>query len=233
MAAAAGDGNWLAGGPRISQADITTAVADRRRREALMKAVILEFSDSNMAGYEWSWVFSLTRGEKGSVTLLAEQRGGDSEDEESKIVPVRDLSDGADLYEALEGMLQETGYDILDMDLASVEQRMASIAPKLLENFRRAPEILKLREEERRNKDAQERDLRLAPFRERIDTYLSGIEDRPLRYPGGAGYVGSRRSQIKAFIENHVVRTRELPKGMHAIKLNNFGFGHHDFGDFA
>jgi len=90
-----------------------------------MKQLILEFSGSNMASYSWSWEFYLTSSKRGKLTLSARQIV--SEDAPMRIDPVRELHNGADVYEALSAMVEEAGYSLEENDLPAIANEIRSI----------------------------------------------------------------------------------------------------------
>jgi hypothetical protein len=64
-----------------------------------VKTMILTFSDSNMAGFSWSWNFYFEDQKKGAYGLSCEQVTTD-DDEAITIEPVSGLRSGADVYNA-------------------------------------------------------------------------------------------------------------------------------------
>lgn len=213
-----------------------------------MKNLILKISDSNIAGFQWRWEFYLESERDGSYTLSCRHivtedeltttdpigRQQDCDDLPSNFDPIRELRDGADIYEALEGMMSEAGYSLGQFYLPQIADEIAKINAVAADGFRCGPELLEKRTEAEDIKKAAEREASLLPFRETIDRYIVRFSDKPLRYPGGAT-CGTARAWAKRFIEDYVIANGRLPTGEHDIKVRINGGSYsgpaHDFSD--
>lgn len=121
-----------------------------------MSTVIYTFADSNMAGQEWRWSFTLARAEDDTLELNALQEfiDGDEDDEPLKINPRSGIEVGADLYEAFGAMLDEAGVEIETISLGPIAQRVAKIDAKIAADFRNGAKIIEARfEAEARRQD--------------------------------------------------------------------------------
>jgi hypothetical protein len=78
--------------------------------------------------------------------------------------------------------------------------------------------------------EAERREKILAPYQERIATYVLGFSDERLRYPGGGSY-GTLRSWAERFIEEYLLAHGELPRGEHYITVKGYSGPKHDFSD--
>ena len=193
-----------------------------------MKKPIFETWDSNMAGQEWRWVFSLEKCANDTFTLSGKQTLVEPEyDEESfEIEPVSGLRRGTDIYEQFQMMLSEAGEDIQDLDLDAIADAFIEFDPKAAHHFRRGEELLERHAEWGQRRRQRVDTKKLAPFRDKIDAYCANLDDsRPTRRP-------SERTRVRAFLEGYVRRFRETPTGLHTWNMGGgWGSGSHDFGD--
>ncbi len=103
------------------------------------KAIIYSFSNSNMAGHEWLWTFTLQRAPDGTFTLSAKQKliRRDRGDEPFDIDPVTAITSGSEVYEQLCEMLSDPFVDddptALDGD--EIAAAIATIDVALAEEF--------------------------------------------------------------------------------------------------
>lgn len=194
-----------------------------------MKRLIYKFSDSNMAGYSWSWEYYLTSPKRGRLTLTGRQIVSD--DEPRRIDPRRGLRDGVDVYEALSAMIEEAGYSLAADDLPAIAREIVVLDADVAEQFSNGPELAEERGEVKKKQFADEREAILHPYREIIDNYVLKFSDDPLRYPGGMTTYGTRRGWAKLFIEDYVVANGRLPTGEHRIEIRGYSGGSHDFSD--
>jgi hypothetical protein len=190
---------------------------------------IWSFSDSNMAGDRWKWVFSVRTDTEGTLSLRSSQKVKGQEDWE---FVSDDLMGGADIYEALQQQLSEFNYDISSAPLEEIAKKLAKFGKTTADNFLNAEAILEAREEE---EEADEESLRaqsLAPFREVIDRYVLRFSDTPHRFPGSTGTYGSPRLWATRFIENYLIEHGKLPTGQHWIKVQEGGASYSGEGHF-
>ena len=188
------------------------------------KHLILSFSDSNMAGYNWRWEFYVQRHAK-AWRLSARQVV--CEDMPMVVEPRSGLTDGAEIFDALRYMLQETGYDLDPDRVPDIAAAIEKMDPVLADEFRRGEEIIEEREAVEEERVAKERVAKLAPYRERIDRYVERFSDDPRK-----GWA-SARTCARVFIENYVVEHGRVPAGRHVIEWRGYSGPAHDFGDFA
>lgn len=121
-----------------------------------MPVAILHFSDSNMAGYEWTWTFYLDRTANGRFTVSCKQM---VTEESALRVPARKgLRDGADVYGALEEVVSEARYCLDDFDAGPIASEVKKVDPSLVDQFLRGPEILEQRQEKENEVRAAERE---------------------------------------------------------------------------
>lgn len=191
----------------------------------MMKHLILSFSDSNMAGFRWRWEFYVQRYAKAwrvSARQIVE--------EESPMViePRPGCTDGADIYEALRAMVEEAGYSLDPDDLQDIGKILAELDPKVADEFCRGEAIIERREAAAAKRALEERERRLAPFRERIEKYVLRFSDSEFRFGGR-----SKRALARSFIENFVAEHGSLPTGVHVIRVQAYAGEQHDFGDFS
>src|SRR5262249_55446225 len=92
---------------------------------ARMKVEILTFSDSNMAGYEWSWSFFVNRTANHRFTLSCKQTV--LEDTPTKIPAVVGLRDATEIYSALSGMLHEAGCSLPELDQNKIAAALGTL----------------------------------------------------------------------------------------------------------
>jgi hypothetical protein len=87
-----------------------------------MRGEIRRFSDSHLAGYEWTWKFILERQMDGTFSLSAEQHMADPEDDADvlPIEPVHQLRRGADVYERLDEMLNVVCENLEQFDVEDI-----------------------------------------------------------------------------------------------------------------
>jgi hypothetical protein len=192
-----------------------------------MKRTIYRIEDSNMAGFEWWYRFTLSRAHDRSLTLTLTQsaRGANRLD----IEPAAGLRTGVQVYEALSDMLSVAGYSLDERDLDEIAAEIAELDAEVAEQFRTAPEEIEKVEEVEAQAAAAHEQAILAPFAARIS-------DDKLYYPG-AGYVyPSRRHWMRLFLQQYVLAHSELPTGRHYIRVrgaHSYSGGEHDFSDLA
>ena len=109
-----------------------------------MTITLLEFEDSNMAGYVWKWSFFLNRTANGCYTVSCQQT---VYKEGARRIPARrGLRDAVEIYDALCCLIDEAGYSLDD----HFEQIVDAIRPldrKLADDFVAAPAELEKRDE--------------------------------------------------------------------------------------
>jgi hypothetical protein len=193
-----------------------------------MPVAILHFSDSNMAGYEWTWTFYLNRTANGRFTVSCKQM---VTEESALRVPARKgLRDGADVYGALEEVVSEAGYCLDDFDAGPIASEVKKVDPSLVDQFLRGPEILEQRQEKENEVRAAERERKLLPFRNVIDEYVVCFSDIPSKYGP------SQREAAKRFIEDYALDHGMLPDGVHRIRISagmRYSGSEHDFSNLA
>ena len=191
-----------------------------------MRSVILEFSDSNMAGYEWSWIFFINRTADHRFTASGVQTA--TEGPILRIPARRGLRDGAEIYAALAELVSEAGYELADYDLQEVAKKVGQVDPTLVSDFLNGETIIEERDEELARRSEEARKTLLQPFRKCIDEYVTQFNDTP-----GRPYGPSARIAAKRFIEEYVIKHGSLPEGVHRVRLSGppmgYSGGEHDF----
>lgn len=200
-----------------------------------MRAEILKFHDSNMARQKWNWTCFLDRCENGSFSLTLKQEliGPENADEVFVIDPVLGLKRGADIYQELNTMLENIGYDLSNFDLNEIAEGISIFDHKVADEFLRGEKLLERRCYRNKRKEQFFLDAALEPFRQVIDDYCARIDDNRTRGGGGISRP-SEKSRVKAFLERYVCQNGTLPIGRHSWTFSN-GFlnGSHDFGNLG
>lgn len=200
-----------------------------------MRREILRFSDSNMAGFEWTWIFILEKQMDDTLSLSAEQKMADPEDDDYKfaIEPAHKLRRGADVYKRLDEMLSLICVDLELLDVAEIAKSIEEFDTTLAGQFQRGAELLERRAQRRARREKDARLRTLEPFKNAIHEYCENLDDQRTR--GGGGILRpSERARVKAFLESYVCRTGKLPSGQHTWHLSNgFMSGSHDFGSLG
>ena len=191
-----------------------------------MRLVILELSDSNMAGYEWSWIFSLNRTADRRFTVSGVQTA--REGPILRIPARKGLRDGAEIYAALEELVSEASYRLADHDLQDIAKKVGEVDPTLVSDFLNGEAVTEERNEKLARRSEEARKILLRPFRKCIDEYVTQFNDAP-----GRPYGPSRRIAAKRFIEEYVIQHGTLPEGTHRIHFSGppmgYSGGEHDF----
>ncbi len=197
-----------------------------------MKHTILQFHESNMAGQSWAWIFKL-EAKNGTFVLSAEQKfdRNDEDDDPLEINPRTGLRGGADVYEALQEMLEEIFEDLKHFDLDAISVEITKFDAKTADQFTRGHQLLIRREQRQQRKAKKSREMALEQYQAKIDDYCSKLSDDRTRGGGGISRP-SESSRVRAFLEHHVLEHGELPKGYHTWRLGNgFLSGERDFSD--
>jgi hypothetical protein len=108
-----------------------------------MKRKILTYSDSNMAGFSWRWGFYLEDKAGSTYKLSCKQTIYNNEDDDEDnepltIEPVFGLRRGADVFDALWGMVSEAGYSLEKNDVLEIAAELAKLNGTLANQFKRA-----------------------------------------------------------------------------------------------
>jgi hypothetical protein len=119
--------------------------------QALARQVILEFSDDNMAGSEWTWSFFLNRTANGRFTVSCSQKVSDGGRQQLTLA-ARGLTNGAAVYAALVEMVEDAGYAIDDDSIPDVAGEIAKIDSLLVVEFVNAFSQARALEEETENR---------------------------------------------------------------------------------
>ena len=142
----------------------------------------------------------------------------------------KEILDGAELYEVLAEMLAEDDISLSELDLAAIAGRIAQLDTELTAEPSNAPDTHEQREEAEREIARVNREKALEPIGKTIDKDILAWRIVVLF----AGY-GSFRPRLRAYIENHVIATGQLPTGEHVIRVQDNGMGYsagrHNFGD--
>ena len=124
------------------------------------------------------------------------------------------ISDGADLYEAFRGMLEETGIEVDMVSLPPIAKRISKLDPLIAKDFRNGAKILELWADAETKKEADLRAMLIAPFLPQINEYCLLLNDDRTR--GGGGILRlSLRTRVRAFLEHHALKHGTLPHGRH------------------
>lgn len=98
-----------------------------------MKICLVEFNDSNMAGYRWKWQFFANRTADGRFTVSCKQT---VEEESALRIPARrGLRNGAEVYDALSSLMDEASYSLSEANKKSAAERLMSIDARLAAEF--------------------------------------------------------------------------------------------------
>lgn len=182
-----------------------------------MKRRIASYPGSNMAGFSWRWDFHLQREDNGRYTLSCRQVV--KEDAPHVIEPTSDLKDGVDIYSAFLGMIEAAGLSKKEIDEEDVAKKIARFGTKVAQPFRDAADILQVRHEEGIAREKKRREEFLEPFKSKIENYLSQISDTPSRFPGSSSPYPSKRTCIRLFIEEYIIKNKAFPVGWHEIRV--------------
>ena len=114
-----------------------------------MKILMLEIHTSNMAGDFWSEQYWLKVDPKGGFKL---RHGLDILHSEQDIPDIEKnhwikITDGADLYDSLENMLNEYELSIHEQNIEEIASKIAELNPELAKQFLNAPNTLEQRHE--------------------------------------------------------------------------------------
>jgi hypothetical protein len=194
-----------------------------------MKQKILQIEDTNMAGFEWSYSFWLSRTRDRSLTLALKQsaKGADR----LHVDPEKGLKSGIDVYRALRSMLSEAGSSIDSCDPDSVARAIGLIDPVVAAEFRNGATAIESEEEEDEQEEYARRREIVAPFNSRIEAYVTRFSAERLHYPGAGEVYPSRRHWATKFIQEYVVAHGALPTGKHWIRVQGYSGDEHDFSD--
>jgi hypothetical protein len=182
-----------------------------------MKRRIASYPGSNMAGFSWRWDFHLQREDNGRYTLSCRQVV--KEDDPHVIEPTSDLKDGVDIYSAFLEMIKVAGFSEEKIDEVDVSNKIARFGKKIAQQFRDAAGILEARHEEGMAREKKRREEFLEPFKNKIENYLSQISDAPGRFPGSSSPYPSRRTWMRLFIEEYIIKNKAFPVGWHEIRV--------------
>lgn len=196
---------------------------------------IYTISDSNMAGLEWEWTFTLRRTADRKFTLAARQTS--NEPPLQRIPAARGLWSGVELYEALERMVDEAGYpDAVMDDVQSIGAAVAEVDASLGADFIRAYETREERQESQvpsgptvSGSDEAEPFVTHDEFGETIARYVMRFGDLKVRFPGGGYGYPSARSRAWGFLNNYVANHGRLPSGRYGMRSDEGPY--HDYSD--
>jgi hypothetical protein len=102
----------------------------------MKQVTLIEFSDGNLTGYEWSWKFILTKRKDRSYSLSAKQTTSDPPG--MKIPHRHPLRSGEEIFKSLDGMLSEAGYGFPDDEIDTVTSRIARLSKVVAREFSEA-----------------------------------------------------------------------------------------------
>ena len=187
-----------------------------------MKINLIEFNDSNMAGYSWKWMFDLNKTVNGKFTVSCRQIV--NEDNPYKMPAAKGLKDAVEIYDALEIMMSEAGYSLDDQSLDDISNKIMKIDEGIGKDFLSAPERSIERSNLLKIEMQKKRTLILAPYKSIISKYVEQFDDERLR-----NYGGSRRSWTQYFIEEYIVANGKIPNGVHKIQVKGYSGPEHDF----
>lgn len=102
-----------------------------------MKIPILEISESNMAGFEWTVTFFINKTKSRGLTLSC--RHSRAEEGGTPRVPaVKNLTSGNQVYDALTAILDDMGDSIENHDTDEIAREIKAVDKKMASEFRRA-----------------------------------------------------------------------------------------------
>lgn len=105
-----------------------------------MRHKILQIDDANMAGFEWSYTFWLSRARDRSLTLTLTQsaRGEIRRD----IEPTTGIAGGVALYRALDEMMSEVGYALEESNVEEAAKAIERLGVEIAAEFRSAQRVV-------------------------------------------------------------------------------------------
>lgn len=195
-----------------------------------MKRKVLQIDGANMAGFEWTYEFWLSRARDRTLTLSLKQS---AEEHHLDVEPATHLTTGVDVYRALHDVLSAAGYAIGDFDVEEIATRVADVDAGVAAELRTAARDIEAADDARQQSEKAREQAFLTPYETRIDAYVMRFSDEKLYYPGAGRVYPSKRSWVKAFIRQYLLSHGVLPTGTHKIEVGGYGGGTADFSDLG